>query len=436
MCAGAVDHATHIRDVRVLRGLRAAMPVTAFAAGLAALSKAGFPPFFGFLGKEYVYKTGTYLDHFVLAVLCVAVATNMMLMALAFKAGVHPFWGKRAERAELKNAHESPLSMLIGPVVLALAGLALGLFPGILAGPWMGPAVLAVAGHPVELELSLWHGFNLPLLLSGLTLVGGFTIYNNRHWIWARISDPAAFRYSFDNLYRLLFDGFVAVAAWQTRVLQSGYLRRYLLIILGSLALLVGFKLSYLDWGTVEIDLFQVDLLGCAVAAVILVSLIIIVTTHVRITALLSMGLVGFGVAVLFIMYGAPDLGITQIVVETLAVVLFMIVIYQLPEFRDLSSKKTKIVDGFFALTIGLGATLLVLKAQHSLIAPSISGQFGEWSYRLAHGKNVVNVILVDFRALDTMGEISVLAVAAIGVSILIREGRRKSKTVEQSDKA
>lgn len=428
MCAGSIDHETGTRDVRVLAGLRLAMPATAFAAGLAALSKAGFPPFFGFLGKEYVYKTGTYLDQYSFVILAVAMATNIMLMALAFKVGVHPFWGKPAVNHLPRAPHEAPLSMWIGPVVLAIFGLILGLLPASLATPLIAPAVQAVAGHPVDFTLSLWHGFNLPLLLSVLTLLAGYALYSLRRKIWTQVGDRAPARYSFDKLYTLIFNGFIAFANWQTRMLQSGYLRRYLLIILSSAAFMLTTQLSVFGGVPVTFDLLNAGILEWTVTVLVLASLVVIVTTHSRMTALVAMGVVGFSVAFIFILYGAPDLAITQILVETLTVVLFMFVIYRLPAFRDFSRTRTKLIDGCFALTVGLVITLLVLKAQHIDLAPSISGQFGEWSYALGKGKNVVNVILVDFRALDTLGEIAVLAIAAIGIFVLFRDGSNKRK--------
>jgi len=428
MCAGSVDHETGCRDVRKLTGLRAVMPATAFAAGLAALSKAGFPPFFGFLGKEYVYKTGSYLDEFSFVILAVAMATNIMLMALAFKAGIHPFWGGKTTSDLPKKPHEAPLAMVLGPVILAIGGLLLGVFPGVLATPLMAPALNAVAGHPVEFSLALWHGFNLPLLLSGLTLLGGFTLYAMRRKIWIRVGDKPPFRYSFDALYKGIFDGFIAIAGWQTRVLQSGYLRRYLLIIISSSALLLAAKLSLFIGLPKQFDLFEARFMDWSVFILIIVSLGIIVFTRSRLTALFAMGIVGFGVAIIFILNGAPDLAITQILVETLTVVLFMFVIFRLPAFRNLSPQRTRIIDGCFSAVVGLIVTLLVLKAQGVKIAPSISSQYGEWSYTLAKGKNVVNVILVDFRALDTLGEIAVLAIAAIGIFVLMRDGVGKRK--------
>ena len=429
MCAGSVDHETGTRDVRVFSGLRFAMPVTAVAAGLAALSKAGFPPFFGFLGKEYVYKTGTYLDEFSFVILAVAMVTNIILMALAFKVGMHPFWGKRRRGEALpKVPHEAAFPMWVGPLILALTGLWFGLFPGSVVTPIIASAVQSVAGYPVDFTLALWHGFNLPLLLSVLTLISGCILYLLRRKIWIKIGDRPPFRYSFDAFYKKIFDGFVALSRWQTRILQSGYLHRYLLIILGISALLIATELFLFGEFSGQLDLLDASPLDWTVAVLILVSLGVIITTNSRMTALLSMGVVGFGIAVIFIMYGAPDLAITQILVETLTVVLFMFVIYRLPVFRRLSKKKAKISDGCFALVVGVVITSLVLQAQNLEIAPSISGQFGEWSYALAKGKNVVNVILVDFRALDTLGEIVVLAIAAVGIFILISDGRYKRK--------
>jgi multicomponent Na+:H+ antiporter subunit A len=161
-----------------------------------------------------------------------------------------------------------------------------------------------------------------------------------------------------------------------------------------------------------------------------ILAIIGVLVARTRLLALVCLGVVGLGVAILFALFGAPDLAITQLLVEALTVVLFALVIFRLPRFSTLSSRRTIVIDGIFAGLCGATVSLLVLKANLVQIAPSISDKLGEWSYLLAKGKNVVNVILVDFRALDTLGEITVLCIAALGVAALLRvrvnkEGRR-----------
>ncbi|MFP4351809.1 MAG: hydrogen gas-evolving membrane-bound hydrogenase subunit E [Puniceicoccaceae bacterium] len=424
MVAGNLDHETGTRDVTRLHGLRKVMPLTALAAGLAALSKAGFPPLFGFVGKEYVYKTGVAIGDLTPLFLGLAVVGNAFLFALAFKVGVYPFWSKgRADTP--KHPHEGPFFLWIGPLVLGATGLLIGLSPGSLERPLVEPAVATILNHPVSLELALWHGFNLPLLLSAVTLLLGVSVYASRRVLWRAAKDPRIWIIEASEVYDRALAGLLAFSKWQTRVLQNGKLRVYLLVILSSVALLAAWKLrsftrlpvNSLDMGA---PVHIVALLILMTAATVLV-----LATNVKTNALLGFGIVGFGIALLFAYFGAPDLAITQIVVETLTLLLLFLIIARLPELRRISRPRTIWFDAGFSAVIGILVFALVLKADLVQLAPSISAQLGEWSYPLAKGRNVVNVILVDFRAFDTFGEVMVIVIAALGVGILMKQGRK-----------
>jgi multicomponent Na+:H+ antiporter subunit A len=163
-------------------------------------------------------------------------------------------------------------------------------------------------------------------------------------------------------------------------------------------------------------------------AAVILAGAVTVTLTTSRLAAVAALGTVGYGVSLIYILYGAPDLAITQFCIETLSIVLFILVLYRLPRFSLLSPPAGRVRDLLVALTIGGIMTMLVLLAVSQTLVPHISSYFLQQSMTLAHGRNVVNVILVDFRALDTLGEITVLAVAALGVY-----GLTKSRSKEES---
>ncbi len=426
MTAGGIDHGTGTRDVRLLRGLRTAMPLTGAAALLAALSQSGFPPFFGFLGKEYAYKSGLAMEGAFQWVVGAAILTNMMLMALALQAGLHPFTGKSTQ-ATPRTPHEGGISLWAPPLLLALLGLALGLFPDRLEKPLLGPAVAALTGGPGELKLALWHGFNLPLLMSGLTMAGGFFFYyvRDRFWRWSEEAEPNRW-WGAEKCYDKGFEGMLALARVQTRFFQSGYLSNYLLITLGTAMLLLIVPLW--QWQGPEPDWTRWSWPGFLLILAMAASAVVAAFTGSRLTALLAVGVVGLGSAVLYVIYSAPDLAITQILVETLTVVLFMFVVYRLPVFRTISERAIRIRDAVFACGVGGVITLLVMKAQQVQFAHPISDQLAEWSYSEAKGRNIVNVILVDFRALDTFGEILVLAIAAIGVLMLARRGGKEKK--------
>tara|TARA_R100000027_G_scaffold67048_3_gene64411 strand:+ start:10941 stop:13271 length:2331 start_codon:yes stop_codon:yes gene_type:complete len=431
MTAGSVDHETGTRDVRVLRGLRKAMPLTAIAAGLAALSKAGFPPFFGFIGKEYVYTAGVSVEGLAQVALPVAFVGNLIMLALAFKAGVSPFWGKpTAEGLLPKHPHEAPFSLVFGPLLLAVLGLVFGVFPFLVDSSIVGPAVSAIEGHPVELHISLWHGVNLPLILSLCTLAAGITLYSCRRFFWKRHLAVNTFLRprGAEAVYDFLFNGIVRFSKVQTRILQSGLLHNYVFIIVSLTTGLLAW--AFWRFGGIQLDFSTESMSALSTGLVIIMAIaaILAASTNNRITALVALGTVGFGVALLFLYYGAPDLAITQLLVETLTVVLFMFVIFRLPKLRSLSSKATRLRDAILAALFGGMISILVIKAFTIQFHESIGSDLAEMSYPEAHGKNVVNVILVDFRALDTLGEITVLSIAALGIAALIAGSRRKGK--------
>ncbi len=426
MVVGTLDHEAGTREVEKLRGLRKALPITAAAAGLACFSGAGFPPFFGFLGKEYILKAGVDLATGAVPLLVIAVVGNAMMLSLMLKVGLHPFFGPVSKDTP-KHPHEAPFTMWTGPVVLAALGLALGLMPTTLAGPFFGPAAGDILAADVDNKLSLWHGFNLPLYLSGITVAIGLVIYRFRAKFWALGRNPDLIRpVSADAVYdRCFYGGVLGFAKWQTKTLQNGHLRNYLMMIFATMAVLVIWKIDLVAIQPVLATVLPVHGYYLMLLAVMAAATVVVVLTESKTTALISFGIIGFGISLLFTYFGAPDIAITQIVVETLTIVLLFLILARIPEIRRISKRRTMLFDAGVALLAGGLTTLMVLKAVALDAAPSIAGQLGDWSYELAKGKNVVNVILVDFRALDTYGEVLVLVIAALGVGILMTVGRR-----------
>ncbi|MFP4166598.1 MAG: hydrogen gas-evolving membrane-bound hydrogenase subunit E [Opitutales bacterium] len=435
MAAGAIDHETGTRNVTLLRGLRGIMPVTAVAAVLAVLSKSGVPPFFGFMGKEVVYEAGLGMEGVALVFLGVAFVGNFLIMALALNAGLSPFLGKPDADLPKPHPHEAPLSLWLGPLLLGLAGLAFGLFPGLVSGSLVGPAVAAVEGHAhMKFKLELWHGFNLPLLFSALTLACGVTVFLLRRRFWAVGDRVLAWirPRGAEAAYEGIFNATMLLAKKQTRWIQTGRLHDYVFIIVAT-------TVGLLAWGAYNFGGFNYELQGSAfdllVAGVIvlmLVATVVAVVANDLVTVLVGLGTVGFGVAVLFAFYGAPDLAITQLMVEVLVVVLFMFVVYRLPKPKNISNRLTRFRDLVLATAFGASVFLLVMKAWEIQFNETISTRLAEMSYPEAHGKNVVNVILVDFRALDTLGEITVIAIAALGISALVAAKGLKTKRSEK----
>jgi multicomponent Na+:H+ antiporter subunit A len=427
MVAGTVDHETGTRDLQLLGGLRKAMPFTAVAAMLAAFSKAGFPPFLGFIGKEYVYKTGTALDSFAPVLVTVALVGNMLLFALALKAGWHPFWAKPQHGLQPISAHEGPVTLWGPPLLLAILGLLFGIMPGWVSHALVAPAATIITGVPVTTELALWHGFNVPLGLSALTIIGGILVYRSRRVIWRRQEKVEAVRGPL-AVYDDLMTKIVAYAKTVTRSVQTGALRHYVFVVMAATAALVWWKfVRFAGWPefsqTGDFSVTPV-LIGIVVAG----SAIVAAASNSRLNTLLALGVLGLGNAMLFLYFSAPDLAITQLLVEALTIVLLVLVLHRLPDIKPKATRWLRWRDVGVSVAMGTGVALLVLKATQVQVGETISTTLSEWSYPLAHGRNVVNVILVDFRALDTFGEIIVLAIAALGVVALLKRDPKSVK--------
>ncbi len=423
MTSGTIDHETGTRELGDLSGLRGKMPFTATGAVLGALSMAGIPLLIGFVSKEYFYKALLAAEGPGVLWETLGVSASIAMVALAAVTGLRPFFGSFRETP--KHAHEGPWTMWIGPVILGAAAIKFGMFPGWIGERVIGPAASAVVGDPAfEANLKLWHGWNTALVLSILTVISGVALYFVLR-AWRKTSRGLyAFLASIgpERAYFGLLAATLGFAKWQTHVLQNGKLRNYVLTVGGFLTLLVVFLLPRnpiaLNFGR----MIPPSILGVTVCALMIVAAVATCFVSSRFTAILTLGVVGLGVAVLFFLFSAPDLAMTQILVETLTVVLFVLAFYRLPLLREFSSKATRIRDAILATAFGAVMTVLVMIAFHfeSLAVP-ISEYMGANSLPIANGRNVVNVILVDFRALDTLGEITVLAIAALGVMAMLK---------------
>ncbi len=434
MCAGSIDHETGTRDPDAVGGLRRAMPFTAAAALLAGLSMAGFPALLGFVGKEYFYKALIATDGQGALWEILGVSASVAMFALAATAAWKPFFGPLLPTP--KHPHEAPWTMWIGPILLGVAGLKAGLFPGISGGMLIAPSVHAVLGSADhEIAYKLWHGWTLALGLSGVTVALGIVLYLAAPRIRAASARFAVLgRLGPERCYELLLSGTLGFADWLTRTTQNGYLRNYLLTIFLFTAALVLWtlpsELSLPDSSA----LIPLQFLPVVVCLLIIAGAVAACLALSRFYAILALGVVGLGVGMLFFLFSGPDLAMTQILVETLALVLFVLAFYRLPLFSHYSKLGTKIRDGIIAAGFGVVMTLVVLAEMGAGGADmSVSKFMGESSLPLANGRNVVNVILVDFRALDTLGEITVLAIAALGVWAIMR--LRPKNTEKGGDK-
>ncbi len=427
MVAGGISHSTHLYDTEKLGGLGRIMPFTALGAGLAGLSMAGIPPFLGFIGKESVYEAGLAspgaMLWLTLTLLLAAVVNLFVGLLIAWK----PFW--TTLDAPLSEAHEGNVGLWLGPVLLGSLGLILGFIPGTTALYIVGPAVAATAGEAIPVSLSHWHGFNLALLLSVITVALGILAYRFRHPLRRLLEAPGRLDPAGpERGYHRLVEGMLWVSKKQTCLLQNGYLRVYIFTVISFLVALPIYTLVAGGGVPIPPEWPSFKLYELGIAFLIAGAAIGAACTNSRLTAVVCLGAVGYGVSLVYIFYGAPDLAMTQFVIETLTVLIFVLVLYRLPRFTHFTSEFVKYRDMLLAGGAGVFVTILTIAALKVEIAPTISTYFAEQSVPMAHGRNIVNVILVDFRSLDTMGELLVLAIAALGAYGLLRLNKDEKK--------
>jgi multicomponent Na+:H+ antiporter subunit A len=341
---------------------------------------------------------------------------------VAFK----PFW--RPGKETPVTPHEGPARMLVGPVLLAIAGAVFGIAPGLLAATLVNPGVAAILGPDAEPgALKLWAGVNMPLILSIATFILGVILYLVHGRLRAALAAAAPRLPDFDRGWDRLIDGLKAFAAWQTRRVQTGVMRHY--VFATFLTFVLGVAGTGLLTGAFTLSLTVTDatLTKYVVVALIIAGCLLTLATSSRIAAIAGLGAVGIGVALIFIIYGAPDVAITQLLVETLVVVLFAVAALKLPRLDTGGRTPFRPFDAALALAVGATATVLLMAVTVGPIDRTVTEYFERTAWPEAYGRNIVNVILVDFRALDTFGEIAVVAIAALSAFALLK-GRKEGE--------
>ncbi len=424
LITGIIDHETGTREITRLAGLRKVMMPVFIAGLLAALSSAGLPLSFGFIGKDLIYEATLHADkNLFLYLTILAVITNICLVAAGFMAGIKPFTGNLPQ--EFKSVHLPYLSMWLPPLILAVLGFVFGCFPATISNAIISPTVAALANESVDFQLKIWHGFNLVLLLSVATLVVGTIVYVSNKPKEQKLAWLGKFhRASPETIFNSSKKKFLEFSTWYSDKMHNGYLRSYLLKIIIFAELLLGYELImsgpiYLDYS----KLSPISIYEGVNVAILIGAIYLTITTTSRLTAVVGTSVIGYAICLIFVFYGAPDLAITQFTIDTLTVVLFVFVLFNLPSFLVVPGNKKIIVsrDAFVALTFGAILSMIALKVLQVPVDTEISRFYGNFAYTLAKGKNVVNVILVDFRGFDTMFEIVVLSIAALGVYSLIQ---------------
>jgi multicomponent Na+:H+ antiporter subunit A len=429
MIAGLIEKKTGTRELTELGGLIKYMPFTFVIALLSLLSMAGLPPMLGFLGKELIYEAQVQSPGIGSLILILGVTSNIFMVAVSLFFARKVFLGK--PKAYNKVPNEKGIAFLFGPALLALISLVLGLSPANLGTSVIKPAMTAVYLEDVEVKLVLWHGFNQVLVLSLFTILAGVGLFwamlksKNLLPVWRKING-IVFSVQFEKVFAWFLEKFVVISTLKTRAVQHGYHRYYLLTIFVFTSAMLWVQVFYTRTFAFAPDFSIKPFYISGLAVIIVLASLASAVARSRIVTIIAMGVAGYGIALIFLYYSAIDLAITQILVETLTVVMFMAILQKLPRFAVLSSVRTRLRDLLIALVFGSVMTVLVLKAVNLNLNRSISDYFLENSYTRAFGENVVNVILVDFRALDTLGEVTVLTIAAVGVYLLLSPKKKQ----------
>lgn len=416
MTVGIVDHETGTRDLRQLGGLRPGLPLVALAGGLAAVSMAGLPPLLGFVSKEEAFagflEAGGEPTWLAATAITLAVLASIGTFAYSARYYLGTFEGPQRTAA-----HPAPLGFVLPPLVLGIGGVALGLVVRLLDPLVNGVAVVTTGTDP-ELHLALWHGWTVPLALSAVIVGAGVLLVRWRDPVerfQSRTVGPSGAG-AFDALY----DATLALGKRFGAPAASLSPATYLLPIIGTLLVFGG---AASTWDQLTITGAPAPALPTdwAIVALLAACILGVVQARSRLGAIAALGMSGFVVAGWFVLLGAPDLALTQLLVETLTIAVVVVVFRRLPETFPRGGRPRKVFAAVLAAMVGTltGVAAYTLTGRRDI--SEVGRRFLAEGESVTGGNNVVNTILVDFRALDTLGEVTVLGVATLGIYALVR---------------
>lgn len=434
LVAGIVAHEAATRDIRKLGGLRKEMPITFIIASIAALSMIGIPPLNGFLSKEMFYETSLEMGHllggaFTYLIPAAALLGGVFTFAYSVKFIDGIFLGERKQGHLPEHIHDPSFSMLAPAGMLAILVILIGLFPSIAVHYLIEPATEGILLENVDLHVKLWHGFTTPLIMTIITLILGALVYTKYDAIgaWQEKMNVHYPWLSINYFYNMVMDGAKEKSAGFAAFMQPGPVKPYLVSLI-ILFIVLGVIPTFFATATLIPDKlnFDIPVYEGIILGLIIVSAIATAVFRKYLQAVIAVSAVGYLVSLIFIYLQAPDLAITQILVETLSTIIFLLVIVKIPQtFKETITIPVMVKDLVISISVALIVLILSLNVNQGITAPfeSLSYYFIENSVSLAAGHNIVNVILVDFRGYDTLGEIVVLCLAAFGVSNLIKSG-------------
>ncbi|EDX90845.1 monovalent cation/H+ antiporter subunit A [Alcanivorax sp. DG881] len=425
MAAGIIDHETGTRDMRRINGLWKYMPYTAVLAMVASAAMAGVPLLNGFLSKEMFFTETLQSEQLgALSWLLPLGATLGGVFSVAYSARfIHDvFFNGEPINLPKYPPHEPPRYMKVPVEILVALCVAVGVFPAItVAGLLAVAATATLGGELPEYHLAIWHGFNLPLVMSFIALFGGIFIYSQRRRLfdlYARLPEVDA---------KLVFEGRIQqlgrLASAVTGRLQNGSLQSYVAWGVTLVAVILLTQMWHLPALSLDVGMLPMDGVAILCTAMLVAAAFLTTILHRhRMTSIMSLSVVGLMVSLLFVRFSAPDLALTQLSVEVVTMLLLMLAMYFLPVRTKVESSSVRVVrDVLLALIVGSGVAVLAFLVMTGETA-TISQFFMDNSKSGGGGTNVVNVILVDFRGFDTFGEITVLGIAAMGIYALLKD--------------
>lgn len=421
LVVGIIDHQTGTRDIRLLSGVFSSAPVLGVVALVAAASMAGIPPLAGFVAKESALDAllGNAGNS---AVGVMALTAVVLGSVLTFAYSARFIWGGFAPKSGISttNFKPVPLTFLAAPLVLSVGSVVYGCWPGVVDG-WLAPYAAQFGPQEESSHVALWHGLTPALGLSGAIIVAGIVLFVSRTAVGTAM-DRLPQGPNADSVYRRVVAVLDDVAIAVTGRTQRGSLFFYLAVILSTsivlawLAILWGgqplAKVYVIDPGSpVQLLAGAVTVAGGLAAA----------RANKRFLAVLMVSVSGYGIALIFALQGAPDLALTQMLVETVVLIAFVLAMRTLPaRLRERTAGTRRAIRIVIGVAFGITMVVVALTAMAGRTAVPISTAFAQLAYQDGGGANIVNVTLVDIRAWDTFGEISVLAIAATGVASLI----------------
>ncbi len=416
MIAGNIDLHTGTRDITKLHDLNKSAPAIALGARLAALSFAGIPVFLGFIKKESQLTATLSEPIFLGAIIIAGICSVAAAIAIAYR----PFT-KKENPESLQNNSLHPLTS-VGPFVLGGLGLFLSFMLLPLGEMLVAPAASQVAHQSVTNHLKLFHGFNTEFLISLSAITMGCILGVALPKVQSKAFIlQESINFSVESIFQSLFQSFRKLGHFLHQLTDRASFRQqllgYFLTFVALVAYVVVLKPFFIN---VELtpDIRLNEAFVCVFAVVAALGVIL---SRKRMGGVAILGITGVAITLTYVTFGAPDLALTQLLIEVLSVVLFVLVFSHLPALNVASTRLNKVRDAAVAILFGTTMCALVLGVLSVPKPQEISAYYGKNAYVDAHGKNVVNVIIVDYRALDTLGEITVLCVAALGVHSLIR---------------